>query len=289
MTTHATESTALAVRDEQTTELATSSQAAMAKHDIEAAMIVAQRFHRNEDEAYGRLMQSCKRPSFAQMALYSFPRGRTQITGPSIKMAIEMGRIWKHIRWGVDILHDDEETRTIRAWAWDMQENVKVTADDTFKKLIYRKQGGWIKPDERDLRELHNRRGSLAVRNCLLQLMPPDFIDEAKRQVRQTVEQGIAGDDPDRVRKAIIRAFATVGVTVDDLEHYLGHALAKSTPAEIADLRGVYKALADGHATWSEYAPATTQAETADDAVTLDDLTGKPATAKQDPTTEGGM
>jgi hypothetical protein len=286
MAEHATESNALSVREEQSTELATSHMISMAKHEIETSMVVSQKFPRNEDDAYGRLMKSCMRPAFAEMALYAFPRGGKQITGPSIKMAIEMARTWKHIRWGVDILHDDDEKRTIRAWAWDMQENTKVTADDTFKKLIYRKKGGWIKPDERDLRELHNRRGALAVRNCLLQLMPPDFIDEAKKQVRTTVEQGIAGDDPDKVRKAIIRAFSSVGVTVEDLERYLSHDLAKSTTSEIANLRGVYKSLADGNCTWSDYVTEPTEPVVDDGAVTLDDLTGT-STSKQEGRTKG--
>ncbi len=47
--------------------------------------------------------------------------------------------------------------------------------DDTFRKKIQRKRDGqtvWVTPDERDLRELTNKRGAILERNCLLKLQP---------------------------------------------------------------------------------------------------------------------
>jgi len=279
----ATESTALATREEQSTELAITAQQAMARHEIEGAIVVAQRFPRNEDAAYGRVMQSCERWTFASMARYSYPRGGQQIEGPSVSLAREVARCWGNIRYGADIVHDDESTRTVRGWAWDVQTNTKETQDSTFRKLIYRKRGGWQSPDERDLRELTNKHGAVCSRNCLLHLVPPDLIDEALRASKATLERD-ASKDPAEARRKMIRAFQTVGVTVDDMEEHLGHPLKQATPAEITDLRAIWKSISDGNSTWAEYAkPAEPEKKPADTAgATMEDLAKQPEAPQAD-------
>lgn len=248
----ARESTGLTTRDEQSSELAVSAQQAMAEKEIEGAIIVANRFPRNEDEAYGRVMRSCERFTFAAMTCYSYPRGDVKIEGASVNLAREAARCWGNIRYGADIVHDDERTRTVRGWAWDVQTNTRESQDATFKKLVYRKKGGWVKPDERDLRELTNKHAAIAVRNCLLHLVPPDLIEDAIRAAKKTLESD-AAKDPDEARKRLIRAFQGVGVSVADLEVYLDHPLSQITPAEITELRGVYKSILDGNSVWKEH------------------------------------
>src|SRR5262249_52625590 len=135
----ATEETALATRDEFSMELAPSAAVEAARQEVQAAVIVAKRFPRNEDAAFQQLMKSCARPTFAGDVTYSFPRGGSTVTGPTVYLAREFARLWGNIRHGCDVVAEDEEERTIRAWAWDLQTNVKVSHDVTFKKLIQRK------------------------------------------------------------------------------------------------------------------------------------------------------
>ncbi len=259
-------------------ELSTSMQQAMARHEIEGAIVVARRFPRNEDAAYGRVMKSCQRWNFASIARYSYPRGGQQIEGPSVNLAREVARCWTNIRYGCDIVHDDDASRTVRGWAWDVESNTKESQDSTFKKLIYRKKGGWQSPDERDLRELTNKHGAICVRNCLLHLVPPDLIEEAIRCSKATLEHE-AAKDPDEARKKMIRAFAGLGVTVEDLELYLGHPLKQASPGEISDLRGIWKSISDGNSVWAEYVKARepAQSEKKNGGATIDDLTKAPA------------
>lgn len=251
------EDTGLAQRVSTTAELAPTSAAAEAQHEIQAAIVVARRFPRNEDAAYVALLKSCKRTSFAEDASYSFPRGGKPVEGPSVRLAREAARVWGNIRYGLDILRDDDESRDIEGWAWDLQTNTKVTAGDSFRKLIQRKgkNGGvttWVVPDERDLRELTNRRGAILVRNCILQLMPSDFIEDARREAAATLEKD-AAQDPDAARKGIVKAFAELNVTPDMLEAYLEHPIAQCSPAEIKNLREVYASIRDGNSTWGDY------------------------------------
>lgn len=256
-------------------ELAVSMQTAMARHEIEGAIIVARRFPRNEDAAYARIIKSCQRPMFAVKARYSYPRGGQQIEGPSVDLAREMARCWGNIRYGADVIHDDDDSRTIRGWAWDVETNTKETQDSTFKKLVFRKGKGWIKPDERDLLERTNSIAARCVRNCLLHLVPPDLKEEAIAEAKRTIEGDVA-KNPDEARRKMIRAFQTVGVQVEQLEVYLGHPLAQASPAEVADLRSVWKSISDGNSTWAEYiADKTPKAPASGNGATVEDLLGK--------------
>jgi hypothetical protein len=251
------EETGLATRTEQSFELAPTAGAAEKQFEIQSAIVIAKRFPRNEDAAFEKLMKASKRMSFAEDAAYSFPRGSTNVEGPSVNLAREAARVWGNVRFGLDVIRDDEETRQIRAWAWDMESNVRVSAEDDFKKLIQRKQKGggtlWVKPDERDLRELTNRRGAILVRNCLLQIVPKDLIEDAMARCKDTIRKG-AEQDPETARKRLILAFSEINVSPEMLEDALGHKLAECSPAEIAELRKIYKSIADGNSTWYEFA-----------------------------------
>lgn len=270
----ATETTDLATREKQRGELAITPQQAMAQKEIEGALIVARRFPRNEDDARGRLLDSCKRPKFASMVRYSYPRGGSQVQGASVYLAREAARVWGNIRYGFDIVHDDEEIRTVRAWAWDLETNTKRQIDATFKKLVYRKKGGWTKPDERDLRELTNKQGETAVRNSLLHILPPDLVDDAMEVSLKTLSSE-AAKDPAEARKKLALAFRGIGVTAEDLETYLGHKLAQITPDEVADLRGIWKSIADGNSKWHEYMADKEPEKPAQSGATMEDLAAK--------------
>lgn len=269
MSQHAIEETALTRRTEVSSELAPTGAAAEKQFEIQGAIIVARNFPRNEDAAFQKLMKACQRSSFAEDAAYSFPRGGQTVEGPSVNLAREAARVWGNIRYGLEVIRDDDSSRQIRGWAWDMETNTKVTAEDDFAKLVYRKKEGWIKPDERDLRELTNRRGAILVRNCLLQVLPKDLIEDAMQMAKQTMRLG-AERDPEGSRKKLILEFSELNVTPEMLEKKLGHPLAQCSPAEIADLRTVYKSIADGNSTWAEYVGAAPEKESG--TISLDDL-----------------
>jgi len=240
-----------------TTELMPSAGAAEKQFEIQSAIVVARRFPRNEDQCFQKLMRSCQRSTFADDASYSFPRGGATVSGPSVNLAREAARVWGNIRYGLEIVRDDEQSRQIRGWAWDLETNTKVSAEDDFSKLIQRKgKNGqpttWVRPDERDLRELTNRRGAICLRNSLLQLLPKDLVEDALQKCKETLRVQ-AQQDPDSARKKIILAFSELNVTPVMLEAKLGHPLAEASPGEIAELRSIYKSVSDGNSTWAEY------------------------------------
>ncbi len=238
-------------------DAASQSLATREQADIQSALIIAKKFPRNEDEAFAKLMKASKRPSFAENARYGFPRGGQTITGPSINLAREAARMWGNIRYGINVLPSADNAYHIEAWALDVETNTRTSAQDRFAKKIYRKRGGWQETeDERDLRELLNRRGALALRNCLLQLLPRDLIEDAMQACSKTSRQAANGDmkkDPTTVRRALVSAAGEFGVTVQMLELYLGHSLEELNGEEVADLRAALKSIRDGNSKRSDH------------------------------------
>ncbi len=245
-----------------TGELAMTAAAAEQQHEIQGALVMAQRFPRDEDEAFSALLKSCRRPAFADGVEYSFPRGDKDITGPTVKLAREAMRIWGNMRSGLEILWDDPGCgtplapgqRRIRGWAWDLETNARAHFEDMFSKLIQRKRGDrteWVIPDERDLRELTFRRGAILVRNAILSLIPPDLIDDAMAIADETLAAEVK-TDPDAARKRLLSGFGRLNVTGRMLSKHLGHPAAQCSPAELGDLRAVYASIRDGKTTWAE-------------------------------------
>ena len=153
----------------------------------------------------------------------------------------------------------DEEYVHIQGWACDMETNNKVVVEDKFKKKIQRKRDGvtiWLEPDERDLRELINRRGAICVRNAILQLLPPDLVEDALKQANVTMV--LAAKDSlaksrDEVLKDVVLAFTKIGITPDIIEKRLRHPMAHIDENELADLRTIYKSIQDGQGKREEY------------------------------------
>lgn len=260
-----TESSGLAERDEFALEASTVREAALARHEIEGSLVMAKRFPRNEDECFRRLMRSCKRRGLAERAEYSFPRGNTTVVGPTIYLLREAARIWGNIRFGADVIRDDDESRTLRCWAWDLESNARSSQDVTFGKLVQRKQRGgetaWVKPDERDLRELTNKFAAVTLRSCLRDVLPSDLIDDARGEAYETLRSE-AAKNPDEERKRLIYAFDRLNVSVPELERHLGHAVGTCSPEELANLRRIWKSIEDGASRWADYVTDSVGRET---------------------------
>jgi hypothetical protein len=231
--------------------------------ESKAALFLARQFPRNEVDSYNRAMKSAQRPAFAETCVYAFPRGSTTVEGPSVDLARELARCWGNVRYGLRVVTEDEERIHIKGFAWDLESNNYVEAEDKFQKLIQRKQGRgpgaatiWVKPDERDLRELVNRRGAICVRNAILQLMPPDIVDEMLNKAKETTRRAARGEieqDRDSAVRRMAAAFNQLGVTTQMIAEKLGHELSLIDGAELAELRAIYKSLSDGNSRRHEH------------------------------------
>lgn len=243
---------AVDLKNKTGTELNATANAAAAQTKIQAAMLMAMNRPRDEQRVKDKLVAACGDEDFAEEALYSFPRGGSQVEGLSVNVAREMARLWGNLHYGVDVIGEDETTRQIRGWAWDLETGAQATLDDAFAKMVYRRKTGWEKADERELRELNNRRGAILERNCILKLIPPGLKKSAERAIRETLKRA-AQKAPEAAIQKTAAAFAELNIPATEIEKYLGHPLKATTPEEIVKLRGVYRSIVDGNSRWDEY------------------------------------
>lgn len=229
--------------------------AAREQHEVQAAIISAKKFPRDENASFLRVTKSFSRAGLADDAMWSFPRGGQKISGPSVQAARELARCWGNITFGLRVVDVDDTYVHIKGRACDLESNTCVEAEDKFEKKIQRKNSRtgiseWVVAvDERDLRELINRRGSILVRNCILQIIPPDVIDSAMDRARKTKEAVFDGKlqkNRDETIRELVVAFAKHGVSIPMLEQYLGHALVLVTHTQLVDLGSIFSSLKDG-------------------------------------------
>ena len=237
------------VQVDTASELMTSSLVATVTAEIQGAMILAKKFPRNYQAVWADLMEACERPKLAKKAHYKLPMGGRQITGMSVNLARVAAQCFGNMRWGVDIISEDEEKLYIVGWAWDLQKNVKVPFPDVVHKRIYRKATGWRTADDREVRLEINRRGAFLIRNAIYNVLPKDYVDDAEARCRKTIKDGIK--DPTLEKKGIITKFKNLGVTVEMVNEYLDNE--NWTVDQMIDLKAILNTIEDGGASVSTY------------------------------------
>jgi len=254
------------------------------KQELQSSMAMAKQFPRDEIKGFYRLMLSCQRPSFAAGAFYSFPRGGSRVEGPSVKLAREMARLWGNLRHGIRIVSIDDQYAHVAGWCLDLETNVLVANEAKFKCLVQRKVKGktqWMRPDERDLRELINKHGAICVRNAILQVLPPDFVEEALGKTKQTQQQVASGQlkqDKQGTIRALVQAFRAVDVSPEMIETKLEHDLSDMSAEEIVELRAIWVSLRDGNSSREEHFEPAAKAKKAtveSGSISLDKLKAK--------------
>lgn len=232
--------------NEQNAPSGTKVQESRAVAEIQAAVVLARSCPRNENESYLGIIESCKRPSMAETALYAYPRGGHLIEGPSIRLAEVLARSWGNCRVGITIHSQTKQKTEARAYAYDLQTNYMIDQDFTVPHIRTTKKGTKTLTDERDIRELVANIGSRHLRGCILRLIPADVVEDAVNQVKKTL---VSTDIPisEQVKK-MVTAFNDLGVKVEHLEKKLGHNLDATVPQEIVTLKSIWRSLKDGMA-----------------------------------------
>jgi hypothetical protein len=254
---------------ERRAETSVTALAEQAKAQVQARYVMAMQRPRDLMLARQRLLEDCKRPKFADAAIYHKPVG-DGIEGPSIRMAEAAARAMTNIISSGTAIYDDNEKRIVRVSATDLEANITYDRDITIAKTIERQavpkgrkvlmsrinsRGNTVHVIEAIDEEILDKEAahvSKALRTVLLRLIPGDILDEAVEQCYATMAAKDS-EDPAAAVKAICDAFVPLGVTVDMLVEYLGHPVPQSTPAEIRKLRGAYNALKAGEATWQQF------------------------------------
>jgi hypothetical protein len=217
-----------------------------ATQEVQAAYVIAKKFPRDENQAFTNIMKSCERPFLAEQAMYAFPRGKTVVTGPSIRLGEVLAQHWGNIDVGIREISQSNGISVAEAYAVDLQTNFRCVKIFHVPHERHTKTGKQKLTDPRDIYELVANQGSRRMRACILAIIPGDITEAAIEKCKHTLTNG---KEPitDRIRK-MVTALDELGIKIEHIEKRLGHKLDAIIEAELITLRGIYKAIKDGMA-----------------------------------------
>lgn len=216
--------------------------------DTQARVFLAKNFPRDPIAASQRILTACQRLGLAQAAIYTFQRGGSDISGPSIRLAEEIARQWGNIESGWKELKRDDKMATVLAYAWDQEVN-------TFKQIVFnvplqrtKRRGGTrvteAITEERDVYELIANNAARRMRACLLALIPADVTESAVKQCQKTIVTQCEVT-PERIAK-MAAAFEEFGVSKEQIEKRIQRNITAIAPAQFVKLIEIYNSIKDG-------------------------------------------
>ncbi|MBQ3326536.1 MAG: hypothetical protein IJG86_01960 [Clostridia bacterium] len=255
-------------RHESGNALAANSEA-RAIASVKAQVLMAKQFPRDPAYAMSRILEECKRPTLAEHATYSFPRGKETVTGPSIRLAEVMARNFGNMTFGYEVLERRPSqgktlgtagSSIIRAYAWDLETNLLIDRQFEVKHWRSTRSGGYTITDDRDIYELEANMSARRIRACILQMIPGDVTDAAVAACRKTASSGVIEmmANPESRAKLIntmLRIYSKMGVNQDDLEDALNAKVDNWTADHMLKLKEMKNSLEDGTVTLGDYFP----------------------------------
>lgn len=232
-----------------TKEMVTTRQA----QEVQAAMVIAKRFPRDEVEAFNRILKSCQRKTLAEQSMYEYPRGGQKVTGPSIRLAEALAQNWGNLDYGIVELEQNNGESQVMAYAWDLETNTRQSKIFSVPHIRATKHGNKTLTDPRDIYEMVANQGARRLRACILGVIPGDVIDSAVDQCQLTLKG--ANPEPliDRVRKMVKTFEDKFSVTKEMLEEYIGCNSDAFSENDFMRLRNIYGSLKDGMSKREDY------------------------------------
>ena len=233
-------------------ELSNDVESHRAVQEVQASLIIAKKFPRDENQSFKKIINACKRNGLASTAIYSFPRGGQKVEGPSIRLAEVLAQCWGNIEYGIKELSSENGISNVMAFAWDKESNTRSIKEFSVKHERYTKKGTSKLTDPRDVYEHIASQGQRRVRACILAIIPPDIVEEAEIQCNKTMTGKSDVPISDRIR-AMVTNFSKFGVSTEMMEARLGHNIDVTSETELVSLKKIYMSIKDGMAGREQY------------------------------------
>lgn len=225
--------------------------------EVQAAMAVAKRFPRDTVAAIERIKNACTRPRLAEQSMYSFSRGGSDITGPSIRLAEAVAQQWGNVQFGIVEKESGQKESLVEAFCWDLETNVRVSKVFSVPHVRHTKHGAKALTDPRDIYENVANNGARRLRACILEVIPGDVIEEAVACCQQTLETKC--DVGPEAQKKLLTAFRELGISREQIETRIQRKVESIQPAQMVQLRKIFASIRDGMSIvtdWFEVKPA---------------------------------
>ncbi|MGD1219971.1 hypothetical protein AB9Q10_16260 [Streptomyces krungchingensis] len=227
--------------------------------EVQAAVVVARQFPRNEAQAVRKMQTAFAQHNLALRSFFRFRRGTSQVSGETIQFAKELARCWTNVHYGVHELRRDDAAgeSEMQAWAWDLETNERASTTFIVPHSRWTKTDGSTRlEDPRDVYENNSNNGARRLREMIFSVLPDWFREQAKTIATNTVEKG-QGDKPLSQRTAeAINHFEALGVTVEQLEdNRSGRKSDKWTNLDLGQLLIIAESIRRGETTTDEEFP----------------------------------
>jgi hypothetical protein len=216
-----------------------------AAQEVQAAMIVAKKFRRNEREALEKIKEACKSVRLAEDSQYEYARGGTEIVGPSIRLLEAISQRWGNCEGGVIELDRSDGKSVAMSYAVDLESNHREVRIFEVEHVRDTRKGSFRVTDNRDIYELVANQGSRRRRACYQAVIPADIVDEAIEACNQTLRG--ESKDPLSVRiTKMVEAFAQFNVSPDMIARKAGCSLDAISYIKLSKLRRIFNSIKDG-------------------------------------------
>jgi len=261
-------------------DMAPTAAAAAAKAEIEARIIAARKWPRDVDQFREGILKDCRRPGFADIALYQKPVGRKKNpqTGQwedafavdfSVRFIESALQHWCNVHITARIGYEDTDRALLTVAVVDVQRNVGYSTDAMLDKLVERKEvkagrkargmrensyGDVVYLLEATKDEFRNVMGaerSKLLRDNGKRLLPRDVLEEARAMIDATVANENA-KDPDAAKKKVLDKFSALGISASMLKEYLDRPVETLTQKDLAEMATLYNGLKEGDFTWAD-------------------------------------
>jgi len=236
--------TEIAPHQQQRAAVLAQAEVSRAVAEAQSALTIAKQFPRDERTAIERIMQAFTRPALAEKAMYTYARGGSDITGPSIRAAEVLAQNWGNLHVGVRELEQRQGESTVEAFAWDVETNTRDVKVFTVPHVRETKKGRVLLTDARDIYEHIANQGSRRKRACILAVIPGDVVESAMHQAEMTLRSKLE-ITPETI-KSLREKFESIKVSREMLEAYIQRRLDSITPALVVRLGKVYNSISDG-------------------------------------------
>lgn len=226
--------------------------------EVQAAMTIARANPRDQIRAMDRILNACSRPGLAESALYSYSRGGSDITGPSIRLAEALAQSWGNISYGIRELDQRPGESTVQAFAWDVETNTRREMTFQVSHIRHTRKGAYVLEDPRDIYELVANQGARRLRACILGILPGDVIEEAQRACEMTLRSRV--EVTPELIASIIEKFAAFGVSREMIEKRIQRRIDAITPGLVVNLGKILNSLKDGMSTVGDWFDAAAAA-----------------------------
>lgn len=221
--------------------------------EVQASMVIAKKFPRDQIQAINRVLTACQRKGLAEKAMYEYPRGGQKVTGPSIRLAETIAQNWGNLDFGIMELEQKNGESHVMAYAWDLETNTRQTKVFTVPHKRHTRSGDYALTDPRDIYEMVANQGARRLRACILGVIPGDVVEDAIEACQKTIINGQTEPLIDRVRKGIKVFEEKFSVTKDMLEKFIGCKAEAFSEQDMLRLNNVFTSLKDGMAKREDY------------------------------------